>query len=95
MRDNQALFLEDLCVRGLARTRLAKSVHDASWGTFRRMLEEKAARYGRHVGIVGRFVPTSQTCHACWTVDGPKPLQRSDLGVYSASSAIATAKSIP
>jgi transposase len=30
VRENQALYLEDLNVRGLARTRLAKSVHDAS-----------------------------------------------------------------
>jgi putative transposase len=74
IRDNQAIYLEDLAVTGLARTRLAKSVHDASWGTFRRMLEEKGRRYGRHVGIVGRFVPTSQTCSACTTKNGPKPL---------------------
>jgi putative transposase len=32
IRDNQAVFVEDLCVRGLARTRLAKSVHDAGVG---------------------------------------------------------------
>ncbi|KXX61790.1 RNA-guided endonuclease InsQ/TnpB family protein, partial [Rhodococcus sp. LB1] len=47
IRENQAVFVEDLCVRGLARTRLAKSVHDAGWGMFTRMVEEKAARYGR------------------------------------------------
>ena len=29
VRENQAVYVEDLCVRGLARTRLAKSVHDA------------------------------------------------------------------
>ncbi|MGW6427735.1 RNA-guided endonuclease InsQ/TnpB family protein [Nocardia sp. NPDC055053] len=32
IRDNQAVYIEDLCVKGLARTRLAKSVHDAGWG---------------------------------------------------------------
>ncbi|WP_330481418.1 RNA-guided endonuclease InsQ/TnpB family protein [Streptomyces sp. NBC_00724] len=72
--ENQAVYLEDLAVSGLARTRPAKSVYDASWGTFRRMMEEKAALCGRQVGIVGRYVPTSQTCHTCWTIDGPKPL---------------------
>jgi transposase len=30
IRDNQAVAVEDLAVQGLARTRLAKSVHDAS-----------------------------------------------------------------
>lgn len=74
IRDNQAIYLEDLNVRGLGRTRLAKSVHDASWSTFRRMLEEKAIRYGRHVGIIGRFEPTSQVCSSCGVLDGPKPL---------------------
>jgi putative transposase len=31
VRDNQAVYAEDLAVSGLARTRLAKSVHDAGW----------------------------------------------------------------
>ncbi|HCU50215.1 MAG TPA: transposase, partial [Micromonosporaceae bacterium] len=74
IRENQAVYLEDLAVKGLARTRLAKSVHDASWGTFRRMLVEKAQRYGRHVSVIGRFEPTSQVCSACGHKDGPKPL---------------------
>ncbi|MEU4084659.1 RNA-guided endonuclease InsQ/TnpB family protein [Streptomyces aureus] len=74
IRDNQAVYLEDLAVSGLARTRLAKSVHDAAWGMFRRVLEDKAARYGRHVGIVSRWLPSSQTCSVCWAVDGKKPL---------------------
>jgi len=39
IRDNQALAVEDLAVAGLARTRLAKSVHDAGWSAFVRMLE--------------------------------------------------------
>ncbi|GAA1135690.1 RNA-guided endonuclease TnpB family protein [Kitasatospora gansuensis] len=74
IRENQAVYLEDLNVRGLARTWLAKSVHDAGWSTFRRLLTEKAARYGRHVGVIGRFEPTSQVCSACGVLDGPKPL---------------------
>ncbi|MFE4703327.1 RNA-guided endonuclease TnpB family protein [Streptomyces sp. NPDC056738] len=74
VRDNQAVYLEDLAVSGLARTRLAKSVHDAAWGMFRRVLEDKAARAGRHVGVVSRWLPSSQTCSVCWVVDGKKPL---------------------
>jgi putative transposase len=31
IRDSQAVYVEDLSVRGLARTRLAKSVGDAGW----------------------------------------------------------------
>ncbi|MET8776650.1 transposase [Nocardia sp. NPDC004654] len=74
IRDNQAVFVEDLCVKGLARTRLAKSVHDAGWAMFTRMLEEKAARYGRYFGKVDRFFPSSRLCSQCGAIDGPKPL---------------------
>ncbi|RZU23809.1 RNA-guided endonuclease TnpB family protein [Streptomyces sp. BK239] len=72
--ENQGIAVEDLSVTGLARTRLAKSVHDAGWSSFISMLAYKAERYGRTLVKIGRFEPTSQTCHACGTVDGPKPL---------------------
>lgn len=74
IRENQAVFVEDLCVAGLARTRLAKSVHDAGWSQFVGMLDYKAARYGRVFGKVDRFYPSSQLCSRCGVQDGPKPL---------------------
>ncbi|MFG2842670.1 RNA-guided endonuclease InsQ/TnpB family protein [Kitasatospora sp. NPDC048296] len=74
IRDNQAVAVEDLAVKGLARTRLAKSVHDAGWAQFLAMLEYKAARYGRAFLRIGRFEPTSQVCSNCGVKDGPKPL---------------------
>lgn len=74
IRDSQAVAVEDLAVSGLARTRLAKSVHDAGWASFLAMLEYKAALYGRVFVRIGRFEPTSQVCSACGTKDGPKPL---------------------
>jgi putative transposase len=74
VRENQAVAVEDLAVAGLARTRLAKSVHDAGWAMFVRLLDEKATRYGRRVVKVGRWEPTSQTCAACRYREGPKPL---------------------
>ncbi|MGW4440595.1 RNA-guided endonuclease InsQ/TnpB family protein [Streptomyces sp. NPDC004596] len=74
IRENQAVAVEDLAVKGLARTRLAKSVHDAGWSAFVGMLEYKAARYGRTFVRIGRFQPTSQVCSACGVKDGPKPL---------------------
>ncbi|MCZ4612446.1 RNA-guided endonuclease TnpB family protein, partial [Streptomyces sp. Lzd4kr] len=72
--ENQGIAVEDLSVTGLARTRLAKSVHDAGWASFIGMLKYKAARYGRTLVSIGRFTPTSQTCSTCGAVDGPKPL---------------------
>jgi len=74
IRDNQAVYAEDLAVAGLARTRLAKSVHDAGWSQFLRLLEEKAEYYGRTFQPIGRFVPSSQVCSQCGVKDGPKPL---------------------
>jgi putative transposase len=74
VRDSQAVYAEDIAVAGLARTRLAKSVHDAGWGTLLRLVEEKAAYHGRHFARIGRFEPTSQVCSACGVKDGPKPL---------------------
>jgi len=75
IRENQAVTVEDLAVKGLARTRLAKSVHDAGWSAFVAMLEYKAKLYGREFRKIGRFEPTSQVCSACGVKDGPKPLQ--------------------
>jgi putative transposase len=74
VRDNQVVFAEDLAVSGLARTRLAKSVHDAGWSQLLCLIEEKAAHYGRKFHRIGRFVPTSQVCSECGSRDGPKPL---------------------
>jgi putative transposase len=74
IRDNQAVAVENLAVNGLARTRMAKSVHDAGWSAFVSMLEYKARLYGREFHRIGRFEPTSQVCSSCGVKDGPKPL---------------------
>ncbi|MFI5487891.1 RNA-guided endonuclease InsQ/TnpB family protein [Micromonospora echinaurantiaca] len=69
VRENQAIYVEDLCVTGLGRTRLAKSVHDAGWASFTSMLEYKAARYGRTFGRVDRFFPSTRMCSACGLIN--------------------------
>jgi putative transposase len=74
IRENQAVFVEDLCVKGLARTRLAKSVHDAGWGMFVRMLEDKAVRHGRAFSKVDRWFPSTRMCSVCGVVGDKKPL---------------------
>ena len=74
IRGNQAVYVEDLAISGLARTRLAKPVHDAGWAALVRLLADKAERYGRAVVKVSRWFPSSQICSACGVKDGPKPL---------------------
>ena len=74
IRENQAVAVEDLAVKALGRTRLAKSVHDAGWSSFVGMLEYKARLYGREFHRIGRFTPTSQACSLCGVKDGPKSL---------------------
>ncbi|WP_405089926.1 transposase [Micromonospora sp. NBC_01392] len=69
IRENQAVYVEDLCIVGLGRTRLAKSVHDAGWASFTGMLEYKAARYGRVFARVDRFFPSTRMCSACGRVN--------------------------
>ena len=69
IRDNQAVYVEDLCVVGLGRTRLAKSVHDAGWASFTAMLEYKAARYGRSFARVDRFFPSTRMCSQCGRIN--------------------------
>src|SRR5664280_2836641 len=74
VRDNQAIYVEDLAVSGLARTRLGKSVHDAGWSTLVRLLEEKALRCHRTVVKVSRWFPSSRLCSVCGLNSGKKPL---------------------
>jgi putative transposase len=74
IRDNQAVYVEDLCVLGLARTKLARSVYDAGWSTFVSMLEYKAARHGRTFGKIDRWFPSTRTCSQCAAISEAKPL---------------------
>jgi putative transposase len=76
IQHNDLVSIEDLNVRGLAKTKLSKSVFDAGWGMFRAMLEYKADRNNVHLIVVGRFFPSSKTCGACGLVNAD--LTRSD-----------------
>ena len=75
VRDNQAVYAEDLAVSGLARTLAQPSPYTTQGGhSCSAWSAEKAAHYGRTFHQIGRFVPTSQTCSECGVKDGPKPL---------------------
>ncbi|MEU8403673.1 transposase [Nonomuraea sp. NPDC048892] len=74
IRDNQAVYVEELAVKGMARTKLAKSVHDAGWSQFVNMLEYKAKRYGWTFAKIDRFFPSSKLCSACGALQEEMPL---------------------
>jgi putative transposase len=65
IKSHDAFCTEDLSAKSLARTKLAKSVLDASMGTLRWHLEYKGQWYGVHVLAVDRFYPSTQLCHDC------------------------------
>ena len=70
IRRYDTICIEDLNVKGMTRNhRLAKSITDASWGTFVNMLTYKAEWNGKKVVKIDRFLPSSQTCSVCGYVN--------------------------
>jgi len=63
------IAVEDLCVKGLARTRLSKSVNDAGWAQLLSMTENKVAKTGSQVVKVDRFFPSSRLCRRCGCIN--------------------------
>jgi putative transposase len=55
---------EALNIKGIARTRMAKSTHDAGWGTFLQILKVKAERAGL-MAIAVNPNGTTQDCSNC------------------------------
>jgi putative transposase len=58
------IYVEALNLTGLARSHLARDVHDQGWGTFLTIVTDKAAEAGRSVVALDAR-NTSQTCSAC------------------------------
>ena len=66
VRAHDVIAIEDLAVKNMVLNHaLAKAVSDCGWGTFRRMLQYKAASAGRAVIVIDRWYPSSKTCSAC------------------------------
>ena len=70
IRRYDIICVEDLNVKGLMRNHhLAKSISDASWGTFVSMLSYKAEWNDKKVVKIDRFYPSSQICNVCGSVN--------------------------
>ena len=66
VRHYDVICCEDLNVKGMQRNhKLAQSISDASWGAFLTMLTYKATMNDKQVLKIGRFYPSSKTCHCC------------------------------
>ena len=66
IRENQAIGVETLAVKNMVKNRrLSRSISDAGWGMFVRMLEYKAGWYGRKLVKIDPFFPSSKRCSQC------------------------------
>jgi putative transposase len=63
--ENQVVVVEDINVKGLLESNLAKSISDSSWSKFLTYLRYKAEWYGRTLIQVDKFFPSSKLCHCC------------------------------
>ena len=71
LKKYDVVAVEKLNIKGLARTRLAKSINDAGWGQFIMILSNKAENAGLKVIAVNPN-GTSQECSSCDVLSLPK-----------------------
>ena len=66
VNENQVIVSEDLIVKGMLKNhKLAKSIQDASFGSFCNMITYKANEQHRQYVKIGTFYPSSKLCHCC------------------------------
>jgi IS605 OrfB family transposase len=77
---NRLIAVGNVSSSKLAKTRMAKSVLDAGWSTFREMLRYKASRHGaKYLEVDERF--TTQTCSLCGALPPERPRGIAGLGI--------------
>lgn len=94
MDENQVLCVESINIKGIARSNLARSTHDAAWGELLRQLDYKAKWAGRTVIAIDRFAPSTKACSACGAVNRGLTLKDRDW-VCPACKHTTTATSTP
>lgn len=79
-QENELIVVGNVNAPKLAKTRMAKSVMDASWGIFRSQLAYKARRHNAcYVEADERW--TSQMCSCCGSVPSSSPKGMGALGI--------------
>ena len=74
-KTESVIVVQDLSVRVMIRNQhLARSIADAGWSEFRRMLAYKTQWYGSALIVAPRFYPSTKTCSACGHVKDELPL---------------------
>ncbi len=76
VKEHEAIYLEDLNLKGLTRTKLAKSFSDAAFGEFRGMLAYKSEWQDKRLIVVDRFFPSTRTCSVCGVKREAVPLSQ-------------------
>jgi putative transposase len=72
-KENTVVYLEDLNIKAMVRSRLSRHILDAGWGMFRTMLEYKTTV----VKINPKY--TSQTCNECGSKDALSRISQSQF----------------
>ena len=66
VNENQVIVVENLAVKNMVKNHnLAKAISDCGWSEFTRQLKYKAEKDGKTYLEIGRFFPSSKTCHVC------------------------------
>ena len=77
VQNYDTICLEDLNVNGMMKNgHLARAIQDASWSTFKTMLQYKSEWFGKNILFIGRFDPSSKLCSKCGYIN--KELKLSD-----------------
>jgi putative transposase len=74
VKKHKYIGIETLNIKGMAKTKLAKSVHDAGMYEIRRQLEYKAKLRGCIIVNASRWYPSTKTCSNCGIVVDKLPL---------------------
>ena len=80
VNENAAIFVGNVSSKGLIKTKMAKSVLDASWSQLKTMLEYKCQQAGVVFDEVNEAY-TSQACSCCGCISHDSPKGRAGLGI--------------